>query len=139
MSTPPRPRREDGASGPSPGASTGERRAEGGPRDGAASLRPWRRLARGAAIVGAYALLVALTHRELWLAPTPLTLGGDAATSYWQDVAFAVEALRGGELPLWNPYERGGYPFAADPQAALWSPLSWLTYLLGITNNNHKI
>ncbi|MEZ4385093.1 MAG: hypothetical protein R3A79_27435, partial [Nannocystaceae bacterium] len=88
----------------------------------------------------AYAALVLLTHRELLAISGPrLTLGGDAATSYWQDVAFAVESLRAGELPLWNPYERGGYPFAADPQPAIWSPLSWLVYLLGLLSGGHGV
>ncbi|MCA9662132.1 MAG: hypothetical protein KC486_27590 [Myxococcales bacterium] len=88
----------------------------------------------------AYAALVLLTHHELLgVAGERLTLGGDARTSYWQDVAFAVESLRAGELPLWNPFERGGYPYAADPQPAVWSPLSWVVYLFGLVSGGHGI
>jgi hypothetical protein len=43
---------------------------------------------------------------------------------------FMSEAVRGGELPLWNPYVFTGYPFTYNTQAGLWYPLNWLYYLL---------
>ena len=95
----------------------------------------WRSLGIATAVVVAYAVLVLTTHGAL--VTDGMTLGGDARTSYWQDVVFAVESLRAGEAPLWNPFERGGYPFSADPQPAIWSPLSWLVYLLGLASGDH--
>jgi hypothetical protein len=73
----------------------------------------------------------------LWAADGPWTLGGDARTSYWQDVVVAVGHLREGELPLWNPYERGGYPFAADPQTAVWGPVTWSAWALGLVSGSN--
>jgi len=110
--------------------------AEPTTQGGVGRLDRWRPFGVAVAIAVAYAVLVLSTHSDLFAAPGR-TLGGDARTSYWQDVVFAVESLRAGELPLWNPYERGGYPFSADPQTALWSPLSWLVYLLGLASGGH--
>ncbi len=95
----------------------------------------WRSFGIATAVVVVYALLVLTTHGALLT--DGVTLGGDARTSYWQDVVFATESLRAGEAPLWNPFERGGYPFSADPQPAIWSPLSWLVYLLGLASGGH--
>ncbi|HFE45291.1 MAG TPA: hypothetical protein ENJ18_07320 [Nannocystis exedens] len=96
----------------------------------------WRSFGVAVALVVAYAILVLSTHRGLF-GPGDLTFGGDARSSYWQDLVFAVESLRDLQAPLWNPYERGGYPFSADPQAAIWAPLSWLCYLLGWLLGDH--
>ena len=96
----------------------------------------WRSFGIATTILIAYAVLVLSTHRGLF-GPDDLTFGGDARSSYWQDVVFAVESLRDLEAPLWNPYERGGYPFSADPQPAIWAPLSWLCYLLGLLSGDH--
>jgi hypothetical protein len=41
--------------------------------------------------------------------------------------------LRAGEWPLWNDWMSGGRPFAADPNAAVFWPLSPLVVLLGPT------
>jgi hypothetical protein len=42
----------------------------------------------------------------------------------WRE--FAFETLRGGQLPLWNPYNGAGAPLIADYQSALFYPLSWI-------------
>jgi len=39
---------------------------------------------------------------------------------------FAVESLRGGELPLWNPYLFAGAPFLATGQHGMLYPFSWI-------------
>jgi hypothetical protein len=44
--------------------------------------------------------------------------------------AFAAEQVKGGTLPLWNPYVLGGYPLTYNTQAALFYPLSLFYYLL---------
>lgn len=48
----------------------------------------------------------------------------DVSEQYWPDLVYLCGALHDGELPLWNPYDRGGYPFYADPQAAPYHPLN---------------
>lgn len=44
--------------------------------------------------------------------------------------AYVGEQLRSGHLPLWNPYIHLGAPLAADPQAGLWYPATWLFAVL---------
>jgi len=46
----------------------------------------------------------------------------------WRD--YAVEMLRNGELPLWNPYNGAGAPLFANYQSALLYPLSWPSFFL---------
>jgi len=43
----------------------------------------------------------------------------------WAD--YALERLRAGDLPLWNPYNYGGAPFQASSQTALFYPPHMLT------------
>lgn len=70
--------------------------------------------------------LMALFWR-LW---TPIhgarrTFGWDAQWEYWGDLQFQHDAYAHGELPLWNPYDRLGYPFQADPQPGIFYPPTW--------------
>lgn len=72
------------------------------------------------------AIVLAMFFR-LW---TPLaggrrTFGWDAVWQYWGDLQFQYDAWRDGELPLWNPFDRAGYPFHADPQAGVLYPFNW--------------
>lgn len=39
------------------------------------------------------------------------------------------ENIRNGLMPLWNPYQKLGYPIHADPQSAAWYPITWLISL----------
>jgi hypothetical protein len=55
---------------------------------------------------------------------------GDAVTYIYPVKEFAAAAVRRGELPLWNPYVLGGYPFTYNTQAGLYYPLSLFYYLL---------
>ena len=48
----------------------------------------------------------------------------DDLVYYYPQRAFFGQALRDGELPLWNPYVAMGYPSAADPQVGTWYPAS---------------
>jgi hypothetical protein len=52
--------------------------------------------------------------------------GGDNASTLLPFYRFAIEELRGGRLPLWNPYLYTGAPFAANLQAAVFYPVTWL-------------
>jgi hypothetical protein len=71
-------------------------------------------------------LLLALFWR-LW---TPIegarrTFTWDAIHEYWGDLQFQRDAYADGELPLWNPFDRTGYPFHTDPQAGVLYPVNW--------------
>jgi hypothetical protein len=59
----------------------------------------------------------------------PLALGRffewDVPEQYWPDLVYLCRSLHRGALPLWNPFDRGGYPYYADPQAGTYHPLNW--------------
>jgi len=46
--------------------------------------------------------------------------------------SFIVQALRGGQIPLWNPYVFAGVPFLAAGQHSAIYPFSLLFYILPI-------
>ncbi len=95
---------------------------------------PSTRVRAAAWVTFAYATAVLAVHHPLLTAGH--VLGGDADTSYWQDLTFAIGSLRRGELPLWNAWDRGGYPFWVDPQTACFAPLTWLLWLLGVVTGS---
>lgn len=43
---------------------------------------------------------------------------------------FALEAVRAGRLPLWNPYLGNGAPLIANYQSAIFYPPNWLSVIL---------
>jgi hypothetical protein len=45
---------------------------------------------------------------------------------------FQASEVGQGRLPLWSPGSYAGFPFAADPQAAVFYPPRWLTILLSL-------
>jgi hypothetical protein len=83
----------------------------------------------GAALAG-FSLLTMLLF-------APLLLGlrtfpdGDFTHHFLPFSLFHLEALRAWHLPVWNPYTYAGHPFLADPQAAVFYPLS--NFLLLVT------
>ena len=91
-------------------------------------VRPW------AIAAGFFALAFALTWR-LW---TPVAVdrrwvqAGDFQDQFFPFATYVAAELRAGRLPLWNPYVFAGHPFQADPQTAVFYPLSSaLALLLG--------
>jgi hypothetical protein len=64
----------------------------------------------------------------LW---NPLRWDGIAQFYPWR--VFAAEALKSGHLPLWNPYQLSGTPFAANSQSAPFYPGNFLFVLLPAT------
>jgi len=46
----------------------------------------------------------------------------------WRELAISLE--KKGELPLWNPYNMGGYPLLANFQSAAFYPLNILFFVL---------
>lgn len=81
---------------------------------------------------GLAALVVVVTTTALFW---PLVLGAltgaprffewDVPEQYWGDLVYLCRSLHHGQLPYWNPYDRGGYPYYADPQAGTFHPLAW--------------
>ncbi len=51
---------------------------------------------------------------------------GDAYIQFWPWRHFTRELMLNGQLPLWNPYNFCGVPFAANPQTGVFYPLNWL-------------
>ncbi|MBI3890535.1 MAG: hypothetical protein HY303_03290 [Candidatus Wallbacteria bacterium] len=76
----------------------------------------------------------------LWLAAAlffwPVLIGGqsfcfrDTLSIYYPQASMTVEALRNGELPLWEPRIGLGYPFQSDPHSMVFYPLTPLLLLL---------
>ena len=50
--------------------------------------------------------------------------GGDLASFLYPMYGFASQAIKSGQLPLWNPYLFSGMPFQADIQSGLFYPLN---------------
>lgn len=70
--------------------------------------------------------------RELWSSPPPAVQNPllDSLQQYYPRRVYMQEALRGGWLPLWNPYAYGGTPFLGSQQGAVLYPPAWLLSLL---------
>jgi len=78
-----------------------------------------------------FLLVIALVSFYLLLPVLPSGLTAplnDQAEHYWPQRHYTKEQLIKGELPLWNPYIFGGVPHLANPQAAVFYPLSILFY-----------
>src|SRR6185436_15006242 len=54
----------------------------------------------------------------------------DPAVQMQPWLMFDRDAIRAGELPLWNPYNAGGVPHLANYQSAVFSPFSAPFYVL---------
>ena len=95
----------------------------------APSARAWRwEVAVALALVAFVMLLYArllFTNRVL--------ANGDILLYFYPYRDFAAAALRGGNVPLWNPYIFLGVPFLANPQAAVLYPLHWPLSWLPVT------
>jgi len=108
------------------------------PRSGA-PIDTRRRIALlvDAATVGLFLLLPWLYFWRLFTpyAPDQMTLAeGDFNVEFFPVTRAIGAIVRGGELPLWNPWSDGGQPLLADPQMAIWYPLNWVLPWL-VTDN----
>lgn len=73
---------------------------------------------RYSADTGAVLLLLLLTLIAQWeLLVGGTVLAQDTATFFYPMYTFLGESLRSGNIPMWNPYQMSGTPFAADPQS----------------------
>lgn len=46
----------------------------------------------------------------------------DSKNHFYPMLRFLADGIRGGEIPLWNPFHFSGFPTAADPQSLLFTP-----------------
>ncbi|HVA24474.1 MAG TPA: YfhO family protein [Chloroflexota bacterium] len=83
------------------------------------------------AIGGLAVLNIGFFWQVLFDGATMPSGGGDLASFLYPMYGFASHALKGGHLPLWNPYQFSGMPFAADIQSGLFYPLNLLFELAG--------
>ncbi|WP_159730071.1 YfhO family protein [Methylosinus sp. Ce-a6] len=101
------------------------RRALAGP-DGA-HAHIWTRRDALAAFA-AIALFMALAA-GMWLA-SGAVVPWDSKNHFYPMFRFLGEALRRGDIPLWNPYHFAGHPSVADPQSLIFTPTFFLFALL---------
>jgi hypothetical protein len=81
-------------------------------------VTPRRRFLASAKDVVALLALVALSLATEWDRLTgPTWIGMDTATAFFPWYTFLGEQLRGGHIPVWNPHQFSGAPFAADPES----------------------
>jgi hypothetical protein len=68
----------------------------------------------------------------------PNDVAGDMYRLYFPNLIYAVDQIKQGVLPLWNPYEFLGMPHIATLEFGPWYPLTWL-YLLGPVQDIHLL
>ncbi len=83
-------------------------------------------LALGALTLATVGFFWRLLFTPVWMPAD----GGDLLSFLFPLYHFAAQSLKGGEVPLWNPYLYGGAPFAADIQTGLFYPLNLLLFFL---------
>ncbi len=82
-------------------------------------------------LLAAVAVVLAVTcwlHRPIVVGAVtgePRWFEWDVSEQYWPDLVYLCRGLHEGHVPKWNPWDRAGYPFAADPQAGVSYPLNW--------------
>jgi hypothetical protein len=92
------------------------------------AARRWRD-----ALAAAFVALVPFAaYYRLWLSgPRAQYLQGDTCGLYWPDLVYFYRALAHFQLPLWNPFERGGVSMLSEPEAGVLYPLNWLLVAAG--------
>ena len=72
------------------------------------------------------------TYWRLWVAGRRAEyLYGDTCGLYWPDLVYLYRAFTHLQLPLWNPFERGGVSMLSEPEAGVLYPLNWLLVAIG--------
>jgi hypothetical protein len=80
------------------------------------------------------ALVTLVFHgRMLTSSATDLIATRDITSYFLWLHRYTYEEFMAGRLPLWNPYTYCGTPFAANPQATVFYPLSWLFMVASVT------
>ncbi len=98
-------------------------------------MRLARRIARNPDAL-ALACLTLLWLFFFWRLFTPIASDqaalaqGDFSAQFVAFGGYHFQRLSQGEIPLWNPYNNGGFPFIGDTQAAVFYPPRWLSIAL---------
>jgi hypothetical protein len=73
-----------------------------------------------------YTLAVIWIYRDLWHQNGHATgLGWDTIDSHGPDLDLQAAELADGKWPLWNPWDKGGYPLVSDPTFDRYYPFNW--------------
>ena len=64
-----------------------------------------------------------------------LLTGSEAASQAYAWLHYWVASIRGGTLPLWDPYTFSGHPFAGEMQTQAFYPLHLLFLLVPMGGN----
>ena len=81
-------------------------------------------------------MLTALWALFFWQLLTPthadrmIFRQGDFPLHFFSFSSYQAERLWDGEIPLWDPYNYGGDPFAANVQSEVWYPPRWIAIAL---------
>lgn len=97
-------------------------------------VRWWARISPWLVPALVFAALVLLVYWRAWT-PVPgarRAFAWDSQWQYWGELEFQVESIRHGEWPMWNPFDRLGNPFHADPQPGTLYPLQWPLIAAGV-------
>jgi Bacterial membrane protein YfhO len=87
---------------------------------------------RDAVAVALVGLLPFGAYWRLWVrGPRAEYLYGDTHGLYWPDLAYLYRAFTHLQVPLWNPFERGGVSTLSEPEAGVLYPLNWLMVAIG--------
>jgi len=84
----------------------------------------------------------ATVQQQIWMEPWRGAEASALPTQHWDPLLWDSVAqfypwrvllrrgLRGGELPLWSPYQYCGYPLVGNGQSAIFYPPNWLLLIL---------
>jgi hypothetical protein len=73
-----------------------------------------------------YALALAIVYRAIVGPGEPAVgFGWDTIESYWGDLAYLADRVRHGDWPIWDVFEKLGYPDLAVPERGHHDPLNW--------------
>jgi hypothetical protein len=75
-----------------------------------------------------------VVYARVWASPpeTATHFFGDPYMQYWGDLQLIAFGLESGQVPLWNPYDRAGYPACADPETGILYPIDWLLAVIAV-------
>lgn len=71
---------------------------------------------------------VIVAYHFLWL--NGYSMKWDMSEQYLPWRFFLSKALNNGNIPIWNPFQLGGYPTFADPQSGFWFYPTWVISLI---------
>src|SRR5262245_50890334 len=88
------------------------------------------RLTAPAAAAGGFTVLFAVLFAPALVGGRVLAPPGDGLLYYYPMRAHVAQVLRGGHLPLWNPYIYSGFPLLADIEVGAFYPPTVLFLIL---------